>query len=263
MQLEPILTYLESAAPLHLAADWDNVGLLIGDRRSDVQRVMTCLTVTPDSAAEAVQAGAQLIVSHHPFPFHAMKRVTTDSTEGRLLLDLIGARIALYSPHTAFDSAREGINQWLAEGLGLRGVVPLIAQEDGQGTGRLGWLPEAETLDVLARRVAALLHVETLQVVGPSDQPIRTLGIACGAAGDLWKAAEQAGCDGFLVGETHFHTCLAAEARRMAMILPGHFASERFAVERLAERLAGQFPELTVWASRNERDPLRSITAGR
>src|SRR4051794_30399775 len=108
-----IVDSLEQFAPSALAADWDNVGLLLADRASEVRRLMTCLTVTPDSAAEAVEAGVQLIVTHHPILFRAVKRLTTATPEGRMLLALIRAGVAVYSPHTAFDNTRDGINDLL------------------------------------------------------------------------------------------------------------------------------------------------------
>src|SRR6266702_4301084 len=91
---------LQTIAPLSLAAEWDNVGLLLGDSAQPVERVMTCLTVTPASVAEAVEAGAHLMVSHHPILFRAAKKLTVDTAEGRMLLGLIRAGIAVYSPHT-------------------------------------------------------------------------------------------------------------------------------------------------------------------
>src|SRR5262245_16238308 len=94
-----VVAFLKQVAPLELAADWDNVGLLLGDPAAGVSRVMTCLTVTPDSAAEAVESGAQLIVSHHPILFRAVKRLTAITPEGRMLLSLIQGGVAVYSPH--------------------------------------------------------------------------------------------------------------------------------------------------------------------
>src|SRR5947207_9725343 len=116
-----IVDFLDQFAPRDLAADWDNVGLLLGDRAAPVQRVMTCLTVTPESAAEAVETGVQLIVTHHPVLFRPIKRLTTAAPEGRMLLALIRAGVAVYSPHTAFDNTRDGINDSLARRLGLTG----------------------------------------------------------------------------------------------------------------------------------------------
>jgi len=115
MLLSTICDFLDQFAPPVLAAEWDNVGLLVGDRTQKVERVLTCLTITPAVAAEAIRERADLIVTHHPLPFRPLKRLTADEPAGRLLLDLIRAGVAIHSPHTAFDSAAAGINQQLAE----------------------------------------------------------------------------------------------------------------------------------------------------
>src|SRR5438093_4499667 len=94
-----LVAVLESIAPLSLAAEWDNVGLLLGDSAAPVERVMTCLTVTPDSVAEAIESRVQLIVSHHPVLFRPTKKLTAMTPEGRMLLNLVQAGIAVYSPH--------------------------------------------------------------------------------------------------------------------------------------------------------------------
>jgi dinuclear metal center YbgI/SA1388 family protein len=135
--LAELCRFLDSFAPPILSEEWDNVGLLVGDADKQVQRVMTCLTITPASCAEAVSQGADLIVAHHPLPFKPLRRLTTESTPGRLLLELIQAGIAVYSPHTAFDSAARGINQQLAEGIGLEEIQPL-AVSPSDPTGNLG-----------------------------------------------------------------------------------------------------------------------------
>jgi dinuclear metal center YbgI/SA1388 family protein len=117
--------WLEQFAPAYLAEPWDNVGLLWGDPAAPVQRVMTCLTVTPASAAEAVQEQASLIVSHHPVLFREVKRIRADLAETGYLWKLARAGIAIASPHTAFDNTRDGINDLLCRRLGLLDVSPL------------------------------------------------------------------------------------------------------------------------------------------
>ena len=262
--LADVAAFLEQFAPARLAAEWDNVGLLIGDRRADVTRLMTCLTVTPESAGEAIDERANLIVTHHPFPFRPTKRITSDTVEGRLLLDLMTARVAVYSPHTAFDSAASGINQRLGEGLRLTGLSPLEADDEDPtaGTGRFG-AANGISLGEVARRCAAFLQIDGVQIVGEPDRPIERVAVACGSGGELLVAARTAGCDCFVTGETRFHTCLEAEATGMALVLVGHYASERFAVEALAEILGSEFPKLSCWPSRRERDPLTWLAGGR
>jgi dinuclear metal center YbgI/SA1388 family protein len=252
-----VVQFLDGFAPPSLAEQWDNVGLLVGDRQQTVQRVMTCLTITPDSAAEAVAEHADLVITHHPLPFRPLKRLTSDTHEGRLLWQLMGARISVYSAHTAFDSAEQGINFRLATGLQLGSITPLVPNvEAGLGTGRFGVLKSAMTLEQLAANVKQLLAIGRVQAVGPLDGQVRTVAVACGSAGELLAAANTARCDALVTGEVRFHTALEAEAMGVALVLAGHFASERFAIEQLSSVLAKQFPTLKLWASQNERDPL-------
>jgi dinuclear metal center YbgI/SA1388 family protein len=253
--------FLEAFAPPHLAEEWDNVGLLVGDPAAAVDRVMTCLTLTPTTVVEAVREQANLVVVHHPIPFKPLKRLTTETTTGRLLLELIRGGVAVYSPHTAFDSAAEGINQHLAQKLRLEQIKPLVPNADDAllGTGRHGRLSSPISLTDFAALAKSVLSATQVQVVGALAGPVEHIAVGCGSAGSLLGAARAAGCDVFLTGETNLHTCYEAEALGIALILAGHYATERFHLEYLAALLAHNFPELTVWASRNERDPIRWI----
>ena len=265
MNILAVESFLEEFAPPRLAESWDNVGLLVGDHHAVVRKIMTCLTVTPPVVDEAITSRADLIVAHHPLPFSAIKRLTADTIVGRMLLRLIGAGVAVYSPHTAFDSAAEGINQRLAEGLGLKEIEPLVPHAGVPALAGAASLPakagleQPTTLDDLARRVMKFLGITNVQTVGDLEQKRSTVAVACGAAGELLEAARGAGCDAMLLGEARFHTCLEAEASGVGLLLPGHYASERFAVEALADVLGRRFPDVQVWASRSERDPLQWI----
>ena len=128
--ISDIASWMESIAPLRLSAEWDNTGLLLGDESREARRVMTCLTLTPESVREAIDRKADLVVSHHPLPFRPLKRITTAETSGRLLWQLASAGISIYSPHTAWDSAAAGINAMLAERLKLRFGSPNRARTE-------------------------------------------------------------------------------------------------------------------------------------
>lgn len=257
LPLSELLAFLEALAPSRLAESWDNVGLLVGHRNRLIERVMTCLTVTPATVAEAVAERADLVVVHHPLPFQPLRRLTDETVPGRLLLELAAARVALYSPHTAFDSAEQGINQQLSEGLGLLDIHPLRPHPEGQGSGRCGRLEAPLALAELGQRLKKFLGISRLQMVGEPQRPVSQVAVACGAAGEMLEDAYAIGCHCLVIGEVRYHECLAAEARGLGLLIPGHFASERFAVVWLAEVLARQFPTLGVWASHSERDAIQ------
>lgn len=292
MKLQTLVEFLEKIFPLELAESWDNVGLLVGDRRREIKRVLTCLTIDRAVVDEAVATGVDCVVSHHPFPFRAAKRWTFDTTDGEILSKLMGAKIAVYSPHTAHDSAFFGINRQLAAGLGLLDVRPLIpgtvaasrdaldglepsvaaevaqdfptkgAQSDADallGTGRIGRCEKPTTFAALIEQVKDMLQIPALLAVGDDKKPIRNVAIGCGAADDFVGNAADAGADALLLGEARFHACLEARARGIGLILAGHYATERFAACILADRIARKFPELAVKASDKESDPIRVV----
>jgi dinuclear metal center YbgI/SA1388 family protein len=262
--IDQICGRLAILAPLKLAEDWDNVGLLVGDRRRTARRVMTCLTVTPEVVEEAVSNQVDLVVTHHPLPFKPLNRCTTDSAVGRLLLRLIESRVAVYSAHTAFDSTMDGINALWAEGLGLKKVEPLVATElvglEGLGAGRYGDLSQPCSLDDLGIRAGHWISQPSVRVVGEGLARISRVALACGSGGSFLSAAARKGCQGFVTGEATFHVCLEAQALGIGLVLVGHYQSERFAMEFLADKLQSEWPDLNVWASRTEQDPLRWLS---
>lgn len=353
---------LDAFAPALTAADWDNVGLLLGDPAAPVTRVMTCLTVTPDVADEAVREKAELIVAHHPILFRGAKRLVAGKGDGDVVLPLARAGIAVCSPHTAFDNCPGGVNDILCRRLGVTNATPLRPREGprefklavyvpdtdlakvsdalfgagagvigkyeqcsfrlaGKGTffgtddtnpavgqkgrredvdewrlevvvpeakvaaavramraahsyeepafdiyqlkagltggeGRVGELAKPATLGELVKRTKAELGAASVQVVGDLSRTVTKVAVACGAAGEFLVDSIRARADLFLTGELRFHDALAARAAGVGVIVPGHYATERPAVEELAAKLAGDFPGLVAWASRVERDPL-------
>ena len=116
-------------APEEWAEPWDNVGLLLGNRDSNVQRLMVTLDVTPDVVQEAIEKEVDMIISHHPLIFNPMKRIVYDNVEGRLIMELISNNIALYCAHTNLDMTIGGVDDSLAKALKLRDVRKL-GQED-------------------------------------------------------------------------------------------------------------------------------------
>ncbi|MCA9059062.1 MAG: Nif3-like dinuclear metal center hexameric protein [Planctomycetaceae bacterium] len=258
-----ICDYLNELAPRDLSEEWDNVGLLVGRTSCAVQRIMTCLTLTPDVADEAIEAKVQLVVTHHPVMFRRIQKISDETVEGKMLLRLIEAGIAVYSPHTGFDSARTGINQQLAESLGLTGIQPLRVNpvDSLVGAGRCGTLSESISLKELLELVRSRTGASYLEFVGSSRGQCRRIAVGCGSAAEFLRDAIALGCDTFITGEARFHSALEARSAGVTLILTGHYASERPAMEWLATELQRRFPPIESIASQIESDPLQLHTA--
>ncbi len=260
--IESVCEFLDQFAPTALAEDWDNVGLILGDKTASAQRIMTCLTVTPESAQEAIDKQVDLIVSHHPLPFVATKRITTEQTPTKLVWQLARAGVSVYSPHTGFDSAIGGINQMLCDRLEIKSTEPLVPNRNDPalpGAGRVGSLAEAVSLNGLAEHVKSVFELPRLQVVGDLEAKVQRVATACGSGGSFLSKAARRGAECLVTGEATFHTVLEARALGVGLILMGHYFSERFAIEALADQLSAKFAELEVWASESECDPIHSV----
>jgi dinuclear metal center YbgI/SA1388 family protein len=127
MRAQQVIEAMEAIAPVRYAAAWDNVGLLVGSTRWTADRVLLTIDLTHEVLEEAIAAKAQMIVAYHPPIFEAIKSLTDRTEKERVVLDAARARIAVYSPHTALDAAPEGVNDWMASGLGTGDVRALEA----------------------------------------------------------------------------------------------------------------------------------------
>jgi dinuclear metal center YbgI/SA1388 family protein len=265
-----VMEWMENIAPSRLSADWDNTGLLLGDRAAKVERLMTCLTLTSASVEEAVESRANLVLSHHPLPFRPVKSITTADVTGKLIWQLASAKVSVYCPHTAWDSAHQGINAQIAEHLELLNVRPIVAEkllagmespvsdQDQLGVGRFGDLPQPISIEEVAKRIAAKLPHCRPRVVD-CGRKIKRIGIVCGSGASMLSSLIPHQCDLFLTGEATFHQCLESQAVGMSMLMIGHYASEKFAMDQLAKLVSTHFPELQVWGSLQERDPVRNL----
>ncbi|MFO0014546.1 MAG: Nif3-like dinuclear metal center hexameric protein [Planctomycetota bacterium] len=259
--LQTVIHILEQLAPLALAENWDNVGLLAGDRNAPIGRIMTCLSFTPTTLQEAMDRRADLVVAHHPIPFKPITRITCDSTTGKLLLSAIRSGISIYSMHTAWDNAHQGINRQWACALGLNHIAPLNLspvpelREMNLGSGISGTLTPPRSVAELQTAIASFLSSASLRSTHPPHHTISKLGIVCGSGGSMVAIAAQHGCDGFLTGEATYHQCLESEALGVAMILTGHHASEFFGMQSLAKIISELLPSVECFASSREESP--------
>jgi len=147
---------MERIAPKHLAEEWDNVGLLAGERAHPLRRVLLCIDLTEEVLAEAIRKNADAVVAYHPPIFKPLTRIVEDTPSGRIILGALTSGISLYSPHTAADATPGGVNDWLCEGLGrgLRRPLRNAIEFSPQQAFKIVTFSPQEAVDTLVSRLS-------------------------------------------------------------------------------------------------------------
>lgn len=221
-----VLELLERIAPIALAEPWDNVGLLAGSMAQRVDTVLCALDLTQKVLDEAVERGAQMIVTHHPILFRGRQSLCIDDPEGRLLCALVKKDIALAAMHTNFDNVHPGVNDALCEKLGLSEVE---CGENGMCAGSV----EAMTLSQLRAHVEKALG-GVVRAYGEPNTAVRRVAVLGGVGEDFVKNALQMGADAYVTGEIAYHKAMDAAAAGLCVLEAGHAATENPAISVLA-----------------------------
>ena len=252
--VKDIRDFFEEAVPSYMKLDFDNIGMLVGFCGREVHTVLTALDITDAVIGEAAEIGAGLIVSHHPFLFDPLKRVTDDDAKGRKVIRLIQNGISAICLHTNLDTAEGGVNDCLMQALGAR-VTGLLdshgAHPDGRpfGIGRIGELPAPADFDEFLIRTKQRLHTNGLRYVSGGKAVYKIA--CCGGAGgsDMWKAVE-AGCDTYVTADIKYDVFLAAKELGLNLIDGDHFCTENVVVPHLRRMLQARFPDLDIRISK-------------
>ena len=254
--VKDILNWVQMLAPTYMKESWDNVGLLCGDPRKPVRRVLVALDPFEHVCKEAEALGAELILTHHPLIFQAPKSVTTETSVGRSILRLCGAGISAINAHTNLDCAPGGVNDVLARTLGLENVEvirPSGTDEEGNPWGLLRMGTCQASLEEFLERVKTKLGVSGLRYVRGCDT-VKKVAVGGGSCGGGLMDAYDAGCDTFVTADVKYNQFWDARELGMNLIDAGHFATENPVVPVLARKLAKAFPEIEVLISREHGD---------
>lgn len=248
--VKDVYDYIDSIAPFSTQEDFDNAGILVGHIGAQVKRVLVSLDITPGVVQEAVQLGAQLIVAHHPVIFTPMRAVTDDNVTGSIVLSLAEHKIAAICAHTNLDAAQGGVNDCLAEVLGLTQRALLVhSGVDGQGRpygiGRLGILPETQSATQFAAYVKARLGASGVHLED-AGRPVHKVAVGGGACGSMLEDVARAGCDTFVTADVKYNVALDANALGINLLDAGHFPTENVVCAPLAQALQQAFPDVTV-----------------
>jgi dinuclear metal center YbgI/SA1388 family protein len=283
MLVSEVLELLEAVAPPALAAEWDNVGLQVGNRSSETNGCLLSLDVLPQTIGEARNCGASLVIAHHPLIFEPLRSVTEGTVTGQTVLSAARTGVAVYVAHTNLDSAPQlSTATALAERLGLPPGPPLVtaglpapahvslegppgqggeAPEDTAairlpGLGMVCEVPEM-TLGAFAQYVAPRLGRRETAWVGEADRLIRSVVLLPGSGGGMVQIAAGV-ADVLLTGEIKYHEARHAADLGLGVIVGGHYETERPVLNHLARLLKNRLGTLQVSISQLRTDPFQT-----
>lgn len=254
MKLRDIMGELHTLYNPKSAEDWDNVGLIIGDENKEINKILFCLDVTKEAINKAIDEKVDLIISHHPFVFHAERKITSNTLLGEKILKVIENKIAIYSIHTNSDMAFSGLNDFiLGKIVGNEDiqVCDIKEYEDynpykkvmeihRRGEIRTKTLKNSITLHDLIGKIKKNLNIDFVRYVGDKNREIKKVAIITGAGGSFINKSE-ADVDVFLTGDLGHHNALDALEENKLLVDIGHYESEYLFVELMEEKMKSFF----------------------
>lgn len=256
MKLSKIIDILEDKFPLKNSENWDNVGLILGDRSKEIKKIQISLDVTEKVVEKAVEDSVDLIISHHPLIFREIKKINSDFLLGRKILKLISNNVAVYSMHTNLDASLGGLNDFIGEKLNLFKGEIIDSGEDKEnpsGIGRFYKLENKISLDDLIKKIKENLNLNKVRVSGKYlKNEVSKIAIVNGSGSDYWRKAKKMGAQVLITGDLKYHEALDAREENMIIIDVGHYESEYFFGE-IIEKEIKKLEEIEINIYNDER----------
>ena len=256
-----LIDQIEQFAPKALAEAGDPTGLQIGNPNQPIHRVMTALDVRPEVVAEAIAQSVDFIWAHHEAMFFPAKNLDLRQPQNQMYADLIKHNIVVYASHTNLDSAAGGMNDWLADALGLTAVAPLVANTDGRtGLGRIGTLAKPISVADFTTQLRQRFGVQTVRVIANDlTRPLKKVAVLGGDGGRYWQQAQASGADAFVTADVYYHVGHDILAADFVVIDPDHHM-EAIAAVPMAAKVHEWFGEdVTVSPTTINTDPYTYI----
>lgn len=230
------------------ALEWDNVGLLVGREEKEVKKIFVALDVTEETLDEALDFGADLMVTHHPLLFSPVKRITSCDFMGRRLIKMIQSDLCCYAMHTNFDvKGMAALNQEL---LGLENprVLEITGEDEEhrpEGIGRIGTLEKMSLRD-FAEKVKKDFQIPDVRIYGNPEQIVECVAVSSGSGKSMIKTAITQKADVLVTGDIDYHSGIDAVAQGLAVVDAGHYGTEYCFIKYMTGELEKMFPELEV-----------------
>lgn len=251
MKIGEIVDFTERIAPRAFAADYDNVGLLVGRGNGEVTKILTSLDCDINVVKEAVEKKCELIVCHHPVMFSGVKKITDETKEGEMLLCAIENNVAILAAHTNLDFAPGGLNDYFLQKLGYEATGNIFENE-----GRI-FEPKI-TVGALCERIKKELDVSHIRVGGDVNALCKVCALCTGSGKSLAEHVFGK-ADTFITGDMGHHDILNAIENGCNYIEISHYDSEKIAMELIQNRLCENFDEIEVFTSKANKNPLTFV----
>jgi dinuclear metal center YbgI/SA1388 family protein len=259
-RVNDIINEMEKIAPTYLKESFDNVGLMVGDRDKEVKKVLLALDCTLNVIEEGKRNNVDLIITHHPLIFRKPNSITTDTLQGRKIIELIKNDISVYSSHTNLDSVEGGLNSTIVSILGFEGGILIDTNSNNPkaGIGRVIALKEKTTLEELVEKIKFKLNIKNLRLVKGKNE-ISKVAIINGSGQDFIGKAMSMGADCIITGDTTYHFASDYKEMGINIIDVGHFASEQIVFFEVMNNLRDKFKNIEFLTSKVEEDPYTFI----
>ena len=246
---------LEEKLPRSLSCPWDNDGISCApDLDAPVTGILIALDPTEDAVEAAIEKGCNVILTHHPMLFRGLKTVDGRDTGSRKVIRMIQNGVTAMAFHTRLDAVDGGVNDALANRLGLRDVTPFGDNDnpDGKPIGRVGTLPEAVTPEAFAEIIKSALGISAV-AYGGSGASIRRVAVLGGSGEDDVSAAVAVGADAYVTGELKYHQLCDAPYGEINLYMAGHYHTEAPVLDVLSELCAEICPTVPTHVLRETR----------
>lgn len=261
MKCAEIIEELNNLCPFEYALDWDNSGLLIGDADKEIKSVFIAVDATDEIINEAINASADMLITHHPLIFSGVKSIVENDFIGRRISRLIKNDISYVAMHTNFDVSTMGYEAADKIGLDNSAVLETTFSEEGcdgeevvEGIGRVGDLSFPQSLKDLSIVVKRAFGLEYVKVFGNEDTIVRRVAISPGSGKSMIDIAASKGADVLITGDIDHHSGIDANMRGLSIIDAGHYGIEKIFIQVVYEYLSRTYSGLKIYCE-NIREP--------
>jgi GTP cyclohydrolase I len=257
--LSEVIKIADLLYPFTEAEPWDNCGIQIGDPSHHIDAIAFSLDATPETVSFARENACGLLICHHPLIFEPIRSIVPDTLVGRTLLRASTERVDILSLHTNLDSAHGGLNDRLAEIIGLEDViVPMPAR-----CARFGRLSRSLRVSGMAEKLVKDMNLAGARVIAREDRLVEKAFCVTGSGMGYLKEALMYNADLMITGDVKYHDAREALELGMPVIDAGHYGLEKIAIDLLSSAFHEQFTRLgirvTCLPCHLENDPFTNI----